>query len=429
MNDEENEYEEIEMEDEYECPDCGSMLIFMEEKKKYWCGGCGETKSPTTGYQVDEYEGDRKDRVIHGYFDDEKLKEANPLAFYGTVAVILIAVLSLFWFSYTHNPLGVPESFQGQDVYFGFGPFDMMLGYIGWIILFIGFLVIAALIWFRDPANRTDEAEKAHDFMKYGVVASVVGMGAFSLSSLLRAQEAEQEVNLGVEIPPYFAIALIPGIILIIGAVVLFVLSHRYRNESAEREMHSLYFDDIGLTITGDCPECEAVTDLREEECRSCGQPLTSVDLAQIREDMLSEKGLIEEPLEDRDSTVILEGKLPDDYEEELLAEEVLEEGTAMDYEDSYEAEENAEDLVDETIEQEVIETVDEAFEEEPEVVYEEVEEIAPQETVADYQEEEVVSGEPEEPAKICDMCGKELTYIPQYEAWYCYDCEKYEGE
>ena len=80
-------------------------------------------------------------------------------------------------------------------------------------------------------------------------------------------------------------------------------------------------------------------------------------------------------------------------------------------------------DIVDEIIEQEILD----GMEEDRELTDEEVEESMAEELVEQTVLDDMAdSGEV---ARICDMCGKELDYIDQYDAWYCYDCEKYEGE
>ena len=97
---------------EAECPDCQQTLIFMEEKKKFWCPSCSSPKVPLMAYGLEEEDVPTgKERIMHGYFEEEKLKDANPLAFYGIILLIVASTLVLFWFSYTHNPLGVPESY------------------------------------------------------------------------------------------------------------------------------------------------------------------------------------------------------------------------------------------------------------------------------------------------------------------------------
>jgi hypothetical protein len=32
----------------------------------------------------------------------------------------------------------------------------------------------------------------------------------------------------------------------------------------------------------------------------------------------------------------------------------------------------------------------------------------------------------PPEPAKTCPTCGKPLSYIKEYDRWYCYSCKEY---
>jgi isoleucyl-tRNA synthetase len=44
-------------------------------------------------------------------------------------------------------------------------------------------------------------------------------------------------------------------------------------------------------------------------------------------------------------------------------------------------------------------------------------------------EEEEIPLPQEEEVKKSCEFCGEELTYIDEYERWYCYSCGKYEGE
>ncbi|HEQ78749.1 MAG TPA: hypothetical protein ENN76_00620 [Euryarchaeota archaeon] len=390
------------------CPDCSGNLVFMEEKKKFWCPACSGTKIPTMHFEMEDGNlSGRKERLMHGYFDEVKLKDANPLAFYGTIALVIAATLVLFWFSYMHNPLGIPQSYQGNDVYPGFGNFDSMLGYIGWIVMLAGLVVIGALLWFRDPASCTSEAEKSHKFFRYGVVASLTGMGVFSLSSVMRNQVVEAKANLGLEAPSYFIIAFVFGIILVLCGVVLFVMSHRVMKDSDFRDSRSLYFEDIGLTVTGDCPECGFATELMADDCDNCSALLMPVDFSSIREDMLQDRKMLEEPLDDDTEPTILsldapkrKGKLPE-----------MDDDVEPEYE-----------VVEEIIEEELIESMD---------TFETLE--AEDEAIADELVEQTVLDELAEPtaelAHACDSCGKSLTFIEQYDAWYCYDCEKYEGE
>ena len=398
------------------CPDCNRNLIFMEERKKFWCPACGSSKVPLMDTDVEEAPVQRgRERIIHGHFEEEKLKDANPIAFYGVIGLVLVATILLFWFSYVHNSLGVPNEFQGNAVYPGIGEvIDTPAGYVGWIVMILGLAVIGALLWFRDPSSRTEEAEKSHKFFRYGVLASMIGMGAFSFSSLLWGQYVEDQ-NRGIEGSSIFLAALIPGIIVFLGGVGLFVYSHKIGKESDFRESRSLYFEDIDLVLHGDCPECGFPTILTSNGCDNCDLELADVDFALVREEILQDRRTLEEPLfEDGEPVIVSKSPSSQKIEEEYDEMEIAEIPEAGKVEPGYE-------VVDEIIEQEILE----GMSSESEISEEELADEIVEQTVIS----EMTDEAPAKLPKVCDMCAGELSFIDEYDAWYCYDCEKYEGE
>ena len=82
-------------------------------------------------------------------------------------------------------------------------------------------------------------------------------------------------------------------------------------------------------------------------------------------------------------------------------------------------------EIVDEIIEQEILE----GMSTEGELSESQLEEQLADEIVEQTVISEMDDKAPSKLPKVCDMCAGELSFIDEYDAWYCYDCEKYEGE
>lgn len=162
-----------------------------------------------------------------GYVGPEEYTAIQKFSFIALMMLVLTFYLIFNFYGYFHNVFGFPTTFQGGDIYPGYGPFDTLLGQLGfWVSLIAGYAVIWSL---RRHANdfESERLRKAKKwYFPIGLLMLWTAVCLALYSSFLRSQAHELEQNLGVA-TGLGSLALIMFLIfwvfLIIGVILLYL--------------------------------------------------------------------------------------------------------------------------------------------------------------------------------------------------------------
>ena len=68
----------------------------------------------------------------------------------------------MFLFSFLHNLVGYPPTYQGSDTWEGWGPIDKMMGSIGLIIMAVGMLFLIMSLKRKEGKPKDEGFDPTH---------------------------------------------------------------------------------------------------------------------------------------------------------------------------------------------------------------------------------------------------------------------------